>query len=148
MQPIRAERTRSRESLETQRVREGGSKAHGDQKEKEEKGTQDLGLIFSRSAGRRIKRQKDIHSDICVEKTKLLPGEPKFCMESGPFRRIERDLRIMEKTFVVLHGLPVFDHSAVPPCNCDLERNALITRAHLITGDSYQMRRTIQRQCQ
>lgn len=91
-------------------------KAHGDQKEKEEKGTQDLGLVFSWSASSRIKGQEDIHSDVCVEKTKFLPGSPKLCMEPDPFRGIKRDLGIMEKTFVVLHGLPVFDHSAVPPC--------------------------------
>ena len=91
-------------------------KAHGDHKEKEKKGTQDLGLVFSRPASRGIKGQEDIHSDVCVEKTKFLPGTPKLGMEPGSFRRIERDLGIMEKTFVVLHGLPVFDHSAVPPC--------------------------------
>lgn len=91
-------------------------KAHGDHKEKEEKGTQDLGLVFSRPASRGIKGQEGIHSDVCVEKTEFLPGTPKLGMEPDPFRGIERDLGIMEKTFVVLHGLPVFDHSAVPPC--------------------------------
>ena len=43
-------------------------KAHGDHKEKEEKGTQDLGLVFSRPASRGIKRQEDPHGDISVEK--------------------------------------------------------------------------------
>ena len=37
-------------------------------------------------------------------------------MEPSPFREIERDLRIMKKAFVVLYGLPVFDHSAESPC--------------------------------
>lgn len=91
-------------------------KPHGDHEEKENKGTQDLGLVFSRSAGRGIKGQEDIHSDVCVKKTKFLPGDSKFSMRPGPFRGIERDLGRMEKTFVVLHGLPVFDHSAEPPC--------------------------------
>ena len=91
-------------------------KAHGDQKEKEDERAQDLGLVFSGSASRGIKGQEDIHGDISVEKTKFLPGDPKICMEPGSFRGIERDLGIMEKTFVVLHGLPVFDHSAEPPC--------------------------------
>ena len=91
-------------------------KAHGDHKEKEEKGTQDLGLVFSRPASRGIKRQEEIHSDIYVEKTKFLPRTPKLGMEPDSFRGIERDLGITEKTFVVLHGLPVFDHSAEPPC--------------------------------
>lgn len=91
-------------------------KTHGDQKEKEDERAQDLGLVFSRSASSGIKGQDEIHGDICVEKTKFLPGDPKICMEPGSFRGIERDLGIMEKTFVVLHGLPVFDHSAEPPC--------------------------------
>lgn len=91
-------------------------KAHGDQKEKEEKGTQNLGLVFSRSASRRIKGQEDIQSDVYAEKTKFLSGTPKLGMEPGPFRGTERDFGIMEKTFVALHGLLMFDHSAVPPC--------------------------------
>lgn len=36
--------------------------------------------------------------------------------ESVPFRRIKRNFGIVEKTFVVLHGLSMFDYSAVPPC--------------------------------
>ena len=91
-------------------------KAHGDQKEKEDERAQDLRLVFSGSASRGIKGQEDIHSDVYVEKTKFLPGAPKLGMEPDSFRGIERDLGIKEKTFVVLHGLPVFDHSAVPPC--------------------------------
>ena len=91
-------------------------KAHGDQKEKEDERAQDLRLVFSGSASRGIKRQEEIHSDIYVEKTKFLPRTPKLGMEPDSFRGIERDLGITEKTFVVLHGLPVFYHSAEPPC--------------------------------
>ena len=91
-------------------------KVHGDHKEKEDEGSKDLRLVFCRSAGRGIKRQKDIHGSICVEKAKLLPGVPKFGMEPGSFGRIERSLGIGEKAAVVVHGLPLLDYSAVPPC--------------------------------
>ena len=91
-------------------------KVHGDQKEKEDERAQDLRLVFSGSASRGIKRQEDPHGDISVEKMEFLPGDPKVSMKPGPFRGIERDLGIKEKTFVVLHGLPVFYHSAEPPC--------------------------------
>ena len=74
------------------------------------------------SSGNGVKRQKEIHGFIRVEKAEFLPGLPEFRMEPCPFRRIEMDFKIVEKTLVFLHGLPVFDHSAEPPCNylaCD-----------------------------
>ena len=63
-------------------------------------------------------------------------------------RKSDICLEFVEKVQVVLHGLPVFDHSAVPPCNCDGLEYFSITRAHLVTVLRYQMRRTIQIQCQ
>ncbi len=91
-------------------------KAHGDQKEKEEKGTQDLGLVFRRPADKRIKRQENFHSRIRVEELEFLPREPEVSMEPDPFGRIERSFGIGEKAAVIMHGLLMFDHSAVPPC--------------------------------
>ena len=38
-------------------------------------------------------------------------------MESEPFRRIKNSFGIVEKALVVMHGLPVLDHSALPPCD-------------------------------
>lgn len=97
-------------------------------------------LVFSRSASRGIKGQEGIHSDVSVEKTKFLPGTPKFGMEPDSFRGIERDLGIMEKTFVVLHGLPVFDHSAVPPCKkVGLEYFLIVTAVN----DAYARRNAV-----
>ena len=92
------------------------SEAHRDHKEEKDKRAQDLGLVFSRSAGMGIKRQKKSHGLIGIEKPEFLPWFPEFSMEPFPFRRIKRNFGIVEKTFVIFHGLPVFDHSAEPPC--------------------------------
>ena len=93
-----------------------GSESLGYQKEKENKRAQDLRLVFGGSASMGVKRQENFHGFVRIEKLEFLPRFPKFRMETESFRRIKRNFRIMEKTFVVLHGLPVFDHSAVPPC--------------------------------
>lgn len=53
-------------------------------------------------------------------------------MKPLSFRRNEDSLGVVEKTLVVVHRLPLFDHSAVPPCNW-LEC-FLITRAHLMAA--------------
>lgn len=92
------------------------SKVQGNQKEKEQKRTEDLGLVFGRPAGKRIKRQEDIHGRIRVEELEFLPREPEVSMEPDPFGRIERSFGIGEKAAVIMHGLPMFDHSAVPSC--------------------------------
>lgn len=64
-----------------------------------------------------IKGQKKIHCPVSVKKPELLSGNPEFRMKPLPFRRIEDSFGIVEKALVVVHGLPLFDHSAVPPCN-------------------------------
>ncbi len=69
-------------------------------------------------------------------------------MELDSFRRVKMDFEFVEKAQVVLRGLPVFAHSADPPCNCDGLGYFLITRVHLVTVLCYQMHRTIQTQCQ
>lgn len=92
------------------------SEALGNQKEKKDKRAQNLRLILSRSAGMGVKRQENFHGIVSVKDEKLLPRFPKLGMKPEPFGRIKRNFRITEKTFVILHGLPVFDHSAVPPC--------------------------------
>lgn len=88
----------------------------GNQKEKEDKRAQDLRLVLSGSAGMGVKRQEKFHGSVCIKEQEFLPWFPKFRMEPDSFGRIKRNFRIMEKTFVILHGLPVFDHSAIPPC--------------------------------
>ena len=108
--------------------------AFGDQKEKEDEGAEDLRLIPGWSAGSGVKRQKEGHCDVGIKKQEFLPGIPKLGMEPGSLRRIERNFRIMEKTFVIQHGLPVFDHSAGPPCKKVVVEYYLITRAHLVTA--------------
>lgn len=59
----------------------------------------------------RIKREKKAHSSVRIEESKFLPGYPEFRMEPDSFRRIERSLGMDEKALVLLHGLPLFDHS-------------------------------------
>lgn len=90
--------------------------AHREQKEEKDKREQDLGLVFGRPASMGIKGQEDFHSLIGIKEAELLPGFPEFGMEPDFFRRIKINFGKVEKTFVILHGLPVFDHSAEPPC--------------------------------
>ncbi|MCI9173589.1 MAG: hypothetical protein HFH49_01420 [Lachnospiraceae bacterium] len=46
-----------------------------------------------------------------AEKAELLPGFPKLRMEPVSFRGIKMDFGFVEKVLVILHGLPVLDHS-------------------------------------
>lgn len=93
------------------------SKAHGKEEEKKDKRPEDLWLVECGSAVGWIKRGEKVHGRVGIEKFKLLVGDPELGMEPGSFGRIERSLGMDEKTMVIVHGLPVFDHSAVPPCN-------------------------------
>lgn len=61
--------------------------------------------------------QKKLHCLVGIEKPEFLPGFPKFRMEPFPFRRIEMDFGFVEKVQVVVHGLPLLDHSGMPPCS-------------------------------
>lgn len=63
-----------------------------------------------------IKRRKEAHGSIGVEKPKFFPRGSKFGLESDSFRRVKSRFCVSEKAVVFLVGLPVFDHSAVPPC--------------------------------
>ena len=54
-------------------------------------------------------------------------------MEPDSFGRVKRSFSVVEKALVFMVGLPVFDHSAVPPCNKAVLEYFLITRAHLLT---------------
>lgn len=88
------------------------SQAFGNHKEKKDKGTQDLRLILSGSAGMVVKRQDNVHGFVGIQKQEFLAKLAKFSMETDPFGRIRRNFKIVEKTFVVFHRLPVFYHSA------------------------------------
>ncbi len=109
-------------------------KAFGKEKEKKDKGTQNLGLVFGRSSDGRVKRQKEFHSLIGIKKAEFLPGFPEFGMEPGSFGRIKGNHEIVEKTLVFMCGLPVFDHSAVPPCNWLDWNTPGDTEHHLLQG--------------
>lgn len=49
-------------------------------------------------------------------KAEVFPEGSKFGLESDSFRRVKSRFCVSEKAVVFLVGLPVFDHSAVPPC--------------------------------
>ncbi len=54
---------------------------------------------------------KEFHGLIGIEKAEFLPGFPKLRMEPVPFRGIEMGFGFGEKVLVIMHGLPVLDHS-------------------------------------
>lgn len=98
-------------------VREGRRcQPHGKQEKEKDEGTQYLGLVLGGPASSGIKREKKGHGSVRIKKPEFLPRGPKIRMEPCPFGRRERSFRVGEKGLVVMHGLPVLDHSAVPPC--------------------------------
>ncbi len=74
-----------------------------------------------------------MHGTVSVQKPELLPGDKKLCMETGSLGRIKRCFSVVEKALVFMVGLPLLDHSAVPPCNKVEWEYFLITRARLLT---------------
>lgn len=91
--------------------------SHEKKQKEKDKGADALWLVHGRSSSGRIKRHKKSHCSVGVKKAELLPGNPEFRMKSLSFRRIKDSFGIVEKALVVVYGLPVLDHSAVPPCN-------------------------------
>lgn len=64
-----------------------------------------------------IKRLKKAHGSICVQKAEFFLLGSEFRLEPNSFGKVKSSFNVSEKVMVFLVGLPVFDHSAVPPCN-------------------------------
>lgn len=79
----------------------------------QDKGTDDLNLVFSRPAGIGIETGKVSHNRVEVQKTQLFPDRTEFKMEPCALGRIKMYFCLMQENQIFLMGLPVNQHMCV-----------------------------------